>query len=108
MTRCKLPEFYESYKIVFGIQDLKSKRILPTTVKERIICLYNHKNHCCDTWNENRKNSLLNGLWEIGRNFNFIKNKMNGNNLSQRIRYRFPKHETVDQLENVFVIDLET
>ena len=28
--------------------------------------------------------------------------------MSQRIRYRFPKHETKDQLENVFVIDLET
>ena len=28
--------------------------------------------------------------------------------MKQRIRYRFPKHETIDQLENVFVFDLET
>ena len=29
-------------------------------------------------------------------------------NLKQRIRFRFPKHETIDQLENVFVFGLET
>ena len=28
--------------------------------------------------------------------------------MCQRIRYRFSKHETIDQLENVFVFDLET
>ena len=28
--------------------------------------------------------------------------------MKQRIRYRFPKHETIDQFENVFVFDLET
>ena len=34
--------------------------------------------------------------------------KINEKNLKQRIRYRFPKHETIDQLKNVFVFDLET
>ena len=33
---------------------------------------------------------------------------MNGNNFSQRIRYRFPKFKTIDQLENAFLFDLET
>ena len=28
--------------------------------------------------------------------------------MSQRVRYRFLKYETIDQLENVFVFDLET
>ena len=28
--------------------------------------------------------------------------------MNPRIRYRFPKHETKDQLENVFLFDLET
>ena len=37
----------------------------------------------------------------------YIKN-VNENNLKQRIRYRFPKHETIDQLEKVFVFNLET
>ena len=45
---------------------------------------------------------------EIERNFKYVKNKMNENNLKQRIRYKFPKHETIDQLENVFVFHLET
>ena len=45
---------------------------------------------------------------EICRVFNFVKNILNEKNLKQRIRYRFPKHETIDHLENVFVSDLET
>ena len=28
--------------------------------------------------------------------------------MKQRIRYGFPKHETIDQLENVIPFDLET
>ena len=28
--------------------------------------------------------------------------------MGQRIRYRFPKHETIDQIENVFVFESET
>ena len=40
--------------------------------------------------------------------FKYVKNKINEDNLKQRIRYRFPKHETIDQLKNLFVFDLET
>ena len=57
---------------------------------------------------KNRKDSLLNGVDEVDKNFKYVKNKKNENNLKQRIRYIFPKHETIDQLENVFVFDLET
>ena len=28
--------------------------------------------------------------------------------MKQRIRYRFPKNETIDQLENVLIFDLDT
>ena len=42
------------------------------------------------------------------RKFKYVMKKINLNKLTQRIRYRFPKHETVDQLENIFVFDLET
>ena len=35
------------------------------------------------------------------------KKKKNKYNLSQRIRYGVPEHETIDQLENVFVFGLE-
>ena len=55
-----------------------------------------------------RRNSLLNGVDEIERNFKYVKNEINEDNLKQRISYRFPKQETIDQLENVFVFVLET
>ena len=108
MTRCRIPEFCKRYKIDIGIYDLNSKRILPWTVKQKNICVHIHRNHYCVIWKKNRKDSLLNGVNEIDKNFNYVKNKRNENNLKQRIRYRFPKHETIDQLENVFVFDLET
>ena len=57
---------------------------------------------------ENRKDSLLNAVDEIDKNFKYDKYIINENNIKQRILYRFPKHETIDQLENVFVFDLET
>ena len=108
MTRCRIPEFCTRYKIDIGIYDLNSKRILPRNVKQKNICVHIHKNHYCVIWKKNRKDSLLNGVNEIERNFRYVKNKINENNLKQRIRYRFPKHESIDQLENVFVFDLET
>ena len=74
---------------------------------ETFVCSF-IKNHYCVIWKTNRRDSSLNGVEEINRNFNFVKNKINGKNLKQRSRYRFPKHETIDQLENVFVFDLET
>ena len=108
MPRCRIPEFCKRYKIDIGIYDLNNGGILPRTVKQKNICVYIHKNHYCVIWKKNRRDSLLNGVNEIDKNFKYIKNKINENNLKQRIRYRFPKHETIDQLENVFVFDLET
>ena len=108
MARCRIPEFCKRYKIDIGIYDLNSQRILPQTVKQKDICVYIHKNHYCVIWKKNRKDSLLNGVNEIDKNFKYIKNKINEENLKQRIRYRFPKHETKDHLKNVFVFDLET
>ena len=45
---------------------------------------------------------------EIERNLKYNKNNINESNLSQRIRFSFPKHETIDKLKNVFVFVLET
>ena len=108
MTRCRIPEFCVRYKIDMGIYNLNSERILPWTVKQKNICVHIHNNHYCVIWEKNRKDSSLIGVNEIEKNFKYVKNKINENNLKQRIRYRFPKHETIDQLENVFVFDLET
>ena len=107
MARCRIPEFCKRYKIDIGIYDLNSKRILPWTVKQKNICVHIHKNHYSVIWKKNREDFLLNGLQEIKNNFKYVKNIINENNLKQRILYRFPKHETIDQLENVFVFDLE-
>ena len=108
MARCRFPEFCKRYKIDIGIYYLKTKRILSQTVKQKNICVYIHENHYCVIWKRNRKDSLLNGVNEIERNFKYVKNKINENNSKQRILYRFPKQEPIDQLENVFVFDLET
>ena len=45
---------------------------------------------------------------EIEKKFKYVKNIVNENNLKQRIRYRFLKLEPKDQLEKVFVFDVET
>ena len=108
MSRCRIPEFCKRYKIDIGIYDLNSKRILPRTVKQKNICVHIHRNHYCVIWKNNRKDSLLNCVEEIENNFRYVKNKINENNLKQRILYRFPKQGTIDQQENVFVFDLET
>ena len=108
MSQCRIPEFCKRYKIDIGIYDRNNGRILPRTVKQKNICVYIHKNHYCVIWKKNRKDSLLNGVDEIDKNFKYIKNKINEDNLKQRIRYRFPKYGKIDQLENVFVFDLET
>ena len=55
-----------------------------------------------------KKDSLVNGVREIEANFKYAKSKINEDNLSQRLPYSLPNHVTIDQLENVFVFDLET
>ena len=108
MTWCRIPEFCERYKIYNGSYDPNSKTILPRAVKQRDVCLHIHKNHYCLIWKKNIKDSLLIGVEEVDKNFKYVKNNVNENNLKQRIRYRFCKHDTIDQIENVFVFDLET
>ena len=56
-------------------------------------------------WRKSRRDNLLNGVQEIERFFEHAKNEINEDNLSQRVDYKFPKHETIDLLENVFVFD---
>ena len=108
MARCRIPEFCKRYKIDIGLYDLNSKRILPWTAKQKNICVHIHRIHYCVIWKKNRKDSLLSGVQEIENKFKYVKNIINENNLKERVLYRFHKHEIIDQLENVFVFDLET
>ena len=73
MTQCRIPEFCKRYELDIGIYNLNSERILPWTVKQKNICVYIHKKHYCVIWKENRKDSLLNGVNEIERNFKDVK-----------------------------------
>ena len=57
---------------------------------------------------KSRRDTFLNRVKEIDRKFRHVKILLNENKVKQTSRYRFPKHETIDQLENVFVFDLET
>ena len=108
MTRCRIPEFCERYKIDIEIHDLKGKKILPRTVKQRDVCLYIHKNQYFVNRKKNRKDALLNGVEGIEGSFKYVKITSNKDKLGHGIRYSFPRHETVNQLENTFVFDLET
>ena len=55
-----------------------------------------------------KKMLYLMGWLEIDEKFKYVKYEINENKLKQRVRYRLPKHETIDQLENVFVFVFET
>ena len=107
MTRCRIPEFCERYNVVIGICNLRSERFFPRSVIRRNMCLCIRKIHFCVIWKINRKDSFLKTVREKERNFKNVKNKRDEENLGQRIRYRFAKHETMDQLEYVFVFNLE-
>ena len=85
MSRCRIPESCNRYKKDIGIYDLNKQRILPRTVKQRDKCVHIHKNHYCVIWKKNRRESLLKGVDEIDKNFKYVKNIINENNLKQRI-----------------------
>ena len=87
---------------------LKPKGYSPGMLNKGIYVYSFIKQHYCVIWKKNRRDSLLNGVEEIDKNFIYVRNKVNEINLKQRIPYRYPKHETIDQLENVFVFDFET
>ena len=108
MSRRRKPEFCNRYKIDSGIYDPKSRRIHPRNVEQRDICVHIQKIIILLIGKKNRKNSSLDGVEEIDKNFKYVKIKINESIFKKRIRYRFPKHEKIDQLENVFVFDLET
>ena len=47
MAWCRISEFRKRYKIDIGIYDIKSTKILPSTLRQRDICVHIQKNHYC-------------------------------------------------------------
>ena len=107
MIRCRIPQFFERYKEGIGICNPKGKRILARSVKEKNMCFYIHQNHCGVICKKDSKDRLPNGIEEKEENFKYVKNKLKEDNSGHSISCRFPKHETIDQLENEFVFSLE-
>ena len=95
MTRCRNPNICEKYRVDIGIYDPKSERILPRNVKQKDICVHIHENHYCVN-SKKRKDALLNGEEEVEKKFNFVKNQIKEDNLSQRISYKITQLETID------------
>ena len=68
LTKSRVPDFSELYKIDIGVPDLKSKRILHRSVNQRNNCVHNHRNFYCVIRKKNRISSLLKGVGERERN----------------------------------------
>ena len=47
MTQAKIQPFCRQYNLNVGFYNVKQKTILPRSVKQRNLCLYNHDNHFC-------------------------------------------------------------
>ena len=84
MTWWRIPEFGQRQKIDIAMYDLKSKRILPRSVKQRDVCVYIHKNHYCVIWKKNRNDALPNGV-EVQKLFNFWSNKFTNKEIKREI-----------------------
>ena len=70
--------------------------------------MYTFKKTIFVLFGKNRRDSLLDRVQEIDKNFKYVRSNITKNNLKRRICYRFQKHEAKDQFVNVFVFDLET
>ena len=106
MTRCWIPEIFEQYKLDIGMYDVQSKGILPRSVNQSNVCLYLQK--ISTVFFEIKNVFFLDAKDELERILKPVKIDINEKNISQKIRYRFPRHGTIGQQENVFLFDLET
>ena len=97
--------FVNDIKKILGFMILKGKDFFLGLLNRGTYVYTFIKIDYCVIWKKNRKNSLPNGVEEIDKSFKYVKNKINESKWKKRIRYRFPKQETIDQLENMFVID---
>ena len=108
MLRSRIPIFCKRYNIAIGFWCKNKKRIMPQRCTERNKCLYLHNPHYCVIWKENENDSLSNAAKEVEDNFKYIKNKINNTSLKNVVKYKFPFKEKYNELDNVFIFDIET
>ena len=107
MTSAQIKPFCKIHNTNLGVYDLKEKRNLPLSIKERGACLHNHKNHFCVIW-KTIDTTFTNAIQELEKNVEYEPNHISENNLKQVVEYKFPKSNEKDCLFAVFSFDLET
>ena len=101
MTQAKIQPFCKKHEINLGIYDQKQKRILPLSVTERRICLYNQINHFCPIW-KTKNTTFTDAIKELKNNFNYETNQNSDNVLKQVQEYKSPISNEKDCLFAVF------
>ena len=87
---------------------LKAKKNPRSVFQMNIYVFTFIKNQYCVSWKKNRKNSLLERVRQIEAFFKFVKNKTDEESFGKKNHHTFLKHESTDQLENVFVFQSQT
>ena len=108
MLRARVSLFCKRVGIGIGFWSNEDKRIMPRNCPVRNKCLYLYKQHYCVIWKNNDNDSLLNAAKEVENNFQYIRNRINNNNLKNIIKYSFPFKEKHNELDNVLIFDIET
>ena len=108
MLRARIPVFCKRVRIDIGFWSKEKFCIMPQSCTERNKCLYLYKHHYCVIWKNTVNNSLSNAAKEVEDNFKYIRNRINNTNLKNVIKYTFPFKEKHNELDNVFIFDIET
>ena len=108
MLRARIPIFCKRVGIDIGFWSREKRRIMPESCTERSKCLYLYKQHYCVIWKNTDNDSLSNAAKEVEDNFKYIRNRINNTNLKNVIKYSFPFKEKHNELDNVFIFDIQT
>ena len=108
MLKARIPIFCTKVGIDIGFWSRERKRIMPQPCTERNKCLYLYKQHYCVIWKNTVNDSLSNAAKKIKDNFQYMRNRINNTNLKHIIKYTFPFKENYNELDNVFIFDIET
>ena len=108
MLKARVSLFCKRIGIDIGFWSKEDKRIMPRNCSERNKCLYLYKHHYTVIWKNTEIDSLSNAAKEVEDNFQYIRNRIDNNNLKNVIKYSFPFKEKHNELDNVFIFDIET
>ena len=108
MLRARIPVFCKRVGIDIGFWSKEKICIMPQSCTERNKFLYVYKQHYCVIWKNTVNDSLPNAAKDVEDNFKYVRNRINNTNLKNVIKYSFPFKEKHNELDNVFIFDIET